>query len=124
MARPRIPSNVLELRGAFKKHPERRREAVRGVAEFDPSPPAHLPADHVRAWHWIVQQIPPGVLTASDYSAIETMAGLQARVWLTGELDYIKELRQWLGQYGLTAAAREKIGAKKPAKPANPFADA
>ena len=124
MARPRTPSNVLELRGAFKKHPERRRQAVEPVGEFDPNPPAHLNQDHVRAWHWIVQQIPPGVLTASDYSSLETMAGLQARVWLTGELDYVKELRQWFGQYGLTAAAREKIAAKKPPSGGNAFADA
>lgn len=123
MARPRTPSNVLELRGAFKKHPERRRQPVEPAGEFDPAPPDHIPRDHVRAWHWIVKQIPPGVLTASDYSSVETMAGLQARVWMTGELDYIKELRQWLGQYGLTAAAREKIGAKKPAKSGNPFAN-
>lgn len=123
MARPRTPSNVLELRGAFKKNPQRRRSPVVAAGEFNPEPPAHLTQDHVRAWHWIVKQIPPGVLTASDYSSIEMMAGLQARAWLTGELDYIKELRQWFGQYGMTAAGREKISAKKPEGAGNPFAD-
>jgi hypothetical protein len=39
-----------------------------------------------------------------------------------GQLQFVSELRQWFGQYGLTAAAREKIAAKP--KPAgNPFAD-
>ena len=122
MARPRTPSNVLELRGAFKRNPQRRREAVAPAGEFDPTPPAHLPQGLVPAWHHVVKQIPPGVLTSSDYSSVEVMACLQARVWLTGELDYIKELRMWFGQYGLTGAAREKIAAKK--KPAgSPFAD-
>lgn len=123
MARPRTPSNVLELRGAFKHNPQRRREPVQPCGEFDPAPPEHLPRDCVRAWHWIVKQIPPSVLTASDYSSVETMATLQARFWLTGDLDYAKELRLWFGQYGLTAAAREKIAAK-PTKPRNPFSDA
>lgn len=122
MARPRTPSNVLELRGAFKKDPKRRRQPVAAAGEFDPTPPRHLPKDHVRAWHSVVAQIPPGVPTASDYLSIEIMASVLARFWLTGELDYAKELRMWFGQYGLTGAAREKIAAKP--KPAgNPYAD-
>ena len=110
------------MRGAFKKHPERRRQAVAPAGEFDPQPPAHLAPELVRAWHWIVEQVPPGVLTASDRSSIEIMARLQAQIWMSGDLDAIKEIRQWFGQYGLTGAAREKITAKP--KPAgNPFAD-
>ena len=123
MARPRTPSNVLELRGAFKKHPERRRAAVQPAGEFDTNPPAHLPQEQVRAWRAVVAQIPPGVLTASDGLSVEIMAGLMSRYWLTGELDYVKELRMWFGQYGLTGAGREKITAKpKPAS--NPFSEA
>lgn len=121
--RPRTPAKILELRGSFKTHPERRREPVAAAGGFNPQPPAHLPQECVRAWHWIVEQVPPGVLTASDYAAMETMARLQAQVWLTGQLDYVKELRQWFGQYGLTAAAREKIAAKAPAGSGNAFAD-
>lgn len=120
--RPRTPAKILELKGSWKKDPQRRREPIAAVGEFDPTPPAHLPQDHVRAWAWIVTQIPPGVLTASDRASIAIMAGLQARIWLMGELDYVKELRQWFGQYGLTGAAREKLSAK-PAPPRNPFAD-
>ncbi len=122
MARPRTPAKILELRGAFKANPQRRREPVEAL-EFDGNPPAHLPPELTRAWRYIVEQVPPGVLTASDASAVEIMARLQAQVWMSGDLDAIKELRLWFGQYGLTAAAREKIGAKKPPKAANPFAD-
>lgn len=78
----------------------------------------------MRAWHWIVERIPPGILTESDRPALAIMASLQMQVWLTGGLDYIKELRQWFGQYGLTAAAREKIAARSPDDSGNPFAKA
>jgi hypothetical protein len=121
--RPRTPSNVLELKGAWKKDPQRRREPVAAAGAFNRQPPAHLPQECVRAWHWLVEQIPPGVLTASDHASMEAMARVQAQFWLTGQLDYVKELRQWFGQYGLTAAAREKIAAKKPDGSGNPFAD-
>lgn len=90
---------------------------------FDQQPPAHLPQECVRAWHWIVQQIPPGILSASDATSVEIMARLQAGVWMSGDRDDMKELRQWLGQYGMTAAAREKIAAKKPPDGGNPFAN-
>jgi hypothetical protein len=63
------------------------------------------------------------VLTASDATSIEIMARLQASIWMSGDRDDIKELFRWLGQYGLTAAAREKIAAKKPEGSGNPFAD-
>jgi hypothetical protein len=122
VARPRTPSNVLELRGAFKRNPQRRREPVAPAGEFDPQPPAHMPQECARAWQWLVQQIPPGVLTASDHAAMEIMARLQTQIWM-GQLQFVSELRQWFGQYGLTAAAREKIGAKKPDGSGNPFAN-
>lgn len=121
--RPRTPAKILELKGAWKKDPGRRRESVAGAGDFNPQPPAHMPQECARAWHWIVSQIPPGVLTASDYASIEIMARLQAHFWLSGHLDYAKELRQWFGQYGLTGAAREKISMKKPEGSGNPFAN-
>ncbi|HMU15874.1 MAG TPA: hypothetical protein PKC95_00385 [Thauera aminoaromatica] len=123
MARPRTPAKILELRGAFKKHPERRREPIAPAGEFNPQPPAHLPQECTRAWHWLVEQMPPGVLSASDYASVEIMARLQTQIWV-GQLQFVSELRQWFGQYGLTAAAREKIAAKAPADKGNPFSSA
>ena len=51
------------------------------------------------------------------------MARLQASIWMSGDRNAMKEIRQWLGQYGMTGAAREKIAAKKPDGSGNPFAD-
>lgn len=76
MARPRTPSNILELRGAFKNHPERRRKDLDGAGPFDPHPPATLPQELVSAWNEVVQQVNPAVLTASDSTSVEIMARL------------------------------------------------
>jgi hypothetical protein len=38
MARPRTPTNVLEIRGAFKKHPERKREDPEPAGELGEPP--------------------------------------------------------------------------------------
>lgn len=120
--RPRTPSNVLELRGAFKKDPQRARTDLEGVGEFVSNPPTDLPQELVPAWRHIVSQINPIVLTASDYSSIELMARLWLQARLTGDVQIIKELRQWFAQYGMTAVGRTKIaGVKSPGK--NKFGD-
>lgn len=124
MARPRLPSNVLELKGSFAKNPQRRREDLDGTGPFDPNPPAHLQQELVRTWREIVSQINPVVLTASDGSSIELMARLMLQVRLTGDIENIRELRQWFGQYGMTAAGRAKLGSPVKKKTTNPYADA
>ena len=123
MARPRTPSNILELRGSFKTHPERRRKDLEGVGAFDPQPPGHLPQELVPSWHEIVKQINPCVLTASDQSSVEIMARLMLQIRLTNDMECVREMRQWFGQYGLTAVGRAKLGTpKKDAGGSNPFA--
>ena len=44
--------------------------------------------------------------------------------FLTGDIENIRELRQWFGQYGMTAAGRAKLGAPSKKPQTNQFADA
>lgn len=121
MARPRTPSTVLEARDAFRKHPERSREDIAGVGEIG-SPPAYLTPLQAQVWEEIVFVAPPGVFTATDRLSLEAICRLAAFMRETGSTAQAAELRQWLGQYGFTAAARAKISA--PAKPkASEFAE-
>lgn len=125
MGRPRTPSNVLDARGAFKKHPERRREDLPGVGEFNSSmPPPNLDQSLVPAWREIVSQINPICLTASDYISIETMARLLTMFRAMPDKSIATELRHWFAQYGMTAVGRTKISAPKKGGGGNPFADA
>lgn len=132
MARPRTPSNVLELRGAFAKNPQRRRKDAEGAGPFNAEPPAELPGEAVRAWRILAERVPKVALTSSDEIALAQAARTLAGIWLLdaqgGAANPLfaklsAELRQWLIQLGMTPQARTKMP-QAPEKPAsNAFAD-
>lgn len=78
MARPRKPTNVLELTGAFKKDPQRRREDAEPVGELT-APPAHINGAVLHAWKEIAKYAPRDVLTNSDRLSLELAANLLAQ---------------------------------------------
>jgi hypothetical protein len=132
MARPRTPAQVLELRGSFKKDPQRRRQDAEGAAPFEVDPPTHLAPSVVEAWRYIVVRLPKVALSSSDEVAVEMAAIALAGVWQLGGLAALSpaflklsaELRQWLGKLGMTPVDRAKVPAKTPEGTGNPFADA
>jgi hypothetical protein len=77
MARPRTPTNVLDARGAFKKHPERRREDPEPAGELG-EPPLYFSAPELQCWTELVSITPRGVLTARDRWVVEMAARLMA----------------------------------------------
>jgi len=117
--RPRTPAKILELKGAFKKDPKRRRIDAAGAGPFSVQPPEHLPQDCVRAWRYVSDRLPPGVLSSSDEIAVEVTAKLLTQLW-AGNLLVAAELRQWLGKLGMTPVDRAKIPGAPPATD-NPF---
>lgn len=132
MARPRTPSNVLEMRGAFKVHPGRKRQDSEGAGPFNFEPPTDLPTSAAPAWRALAQRLPKVSLSSSDEIALGQAARVLSGIW---ELDKMggavnpafpklsSELRQWLIQLGMTPQARTKIP-QAPEKPAgNAFAD-
>jgi hypothetical protein len=87
MARPRKPSNILELNGAFKRNPSRGR-----ARENEPvsngeigEPPAHLQANVAACWHEIVGYAHPLVLCRADRLIVEHAGNILAL--LRGKLD-------------------------------------
>lgn len=123
MGRPRTPAKILELRGSWKKHPERRREDLEGNGSFDPHPPAHLPQELVGCWREIVAQIPPQILSGSDVTSIETMCRLLLQIRMTSDIGAIREYRMWCDRYGMTAVGRTKIPPVEKGPAGNPFAN-
>jgi phage terminase small subunit len=132
VARPRTPSNVLELRGAFRKHPERRRKDAPGAGVLNHEPPEELGGAAARAWRFLVERLPQAALSSSDEVAIAQAARLMAAIWaldsLGGALNrqyasLSAELRQWLIQLGMTPQARTKLPVRDPDKPRNRFKD-
>jgi len=124
MARPRTPTNILEIRGAYDKHPERKKER-----EFEPivrtpigACPEHLSPEIAAAWIEIVRLAPAGVLTSADALAVELAASLFA-LHRAGKIDSKDrgQLIVLLGKFGMTPSDRSKVQAPKQ-KPDNPFA--
>ena len=126
MARPRTATNVLALKGAFKKDPARGRER-----ENEPEPnagigpaPDSLAEDERAAWDQLVERCPRGVLGDCDANHMEVAAKLMAytrRVpveeW---QAAYIARLDAMLGKMGMNPADRSKVKADKAPKK-NPF---
>ena len=110
MARPRKPTAVLELTGAFKKDPQRKRPQ-----EPKPNGPLGEPPtdfdEYLRAlWRDLVRMVPAGVLTISDRWLVElacrTMRDVKKGQALASEKNL---LLACLSRMGLTPADRSKI---------------
>lgn len=123
MARPPKPTRVLELTGAFKRHPERKR-----AREHEPEPPLgigkppnSLSESQKARWKEIAKACT--WLTVADRTIVE----MTARLWQlmrdgaagVGEL---KQLAVNLGRLGMTPSDRSKIQVPKPKPAGNRFA--
>ncbi|WP_440221847.1 hypothetical protein ACQQ2N_12190 [Dokdonella sp. MW10] len=125
MARPRTATNVLELKGAFKKNPKRakdRKDEPVALGDIGP-PPAKLKANVRRCWDEIVGLCHAGTLCPADRLIVEhaarLLAQLRAEGWLVHPTILIR-FEASLGKLGLTPADRSKVQVKK-APPKNQF---
>lgn len=122
MARPRTPTAVLELTGAFEKNPQRKRDA--GPTSTSPlgEPPTYFNTGEAVCWYELAQDTPPGVLTGSDRWTVEAACRLMAKFradWLTGA--EFGQLNGLLSKMGKTPSDRSKIHGVKEDETASPF---
>ncbi len=126
MARPRKPTNVLDLSGAFKHNPQRLAARANEPKPDGPigDAPAWMAEDEAEVWREIVSEAPPGVLTNADRGLLGIMATL--RVLLCTRQADAKDKALLLRCYtelGMTPASRSKVQAKpSDEKPINAFA--
>ena len=127
MAPPRKPSNVLALKGSFKKDPKR------GAArEHEPEPvgvigdpPAYLEASEKSCWNEIVKMCHAGSLCAADSLIVEHGARVLAALRSNPIYEDVKlmvRLEATLGKLGLTPADRSKVQVVKAKEVENPYA--
>jgi hypothetical protein len=129
--RPRTPSNILELRGAFKANPQRRRKDAEGAGPFNFHPPHDLPPECVPTWHEIVSRLPKVAISSSDEFAAEMAAralyavrSLGVNGPMTAQWSKLQDtLSKWLGKLGMTPQDRTRIPAQIPADSQNTYAD-
>lgn len=116
---------MLDARGSFKKHPERKRQDAETSGPLGAAPD-HISDGVLDAWNEITGSAPREVLTGSDRISIELAANLlsQFRIDPT-EFPAAKlaRLEALLGKFGMTPADRAKVGGKKQEPKGNAFAD-
>lgn len=123
MGKPRTPTKVLEMRGAYRKHPERRAQRENEPVDLPDieGPPSYLTTDQLECWHTIVEKCADGVLKQSDEVALEIAARLFAEM-RAGTIDRpgLKQLDTLLGKFGMNPSERSKVSVSK-SKPSNKF---
>ena len=126
MPRPRKPTAVLELVGAFKHNPDRaaaRKDEPAVTGEIG-EPPEHL-SDAVKAcWREIVGLAHEGTLGAGERLVMEhgaqLLAQLRADDWQVHPTIMLR-YETFLGKLGLTPADRSRVQAPKKAAAASPL---
>ena len=110
MSRPRTPSNVLDLRGAFDKNPQRRREDPKVEAGLGEAPD-YFTDDERKVWAEIEQSAPEGVLSRADRIAVEMLTDLIVRFRARQPLKAAERnhMLNLLSRLGMTAADRSRV---------------
>jgi hypothetical protein len=117
MPKPRKPTNVLALKGAYKKNPHRIAGRVNEPIPTElisPTPPAYMTEEQQEAYAYIINHCHPDVLSVSDQAATEVVACLLAE-FRRGpdkmETPRISRLLTGLGSLGMTPADRSRVAA-------------
>jgi hypothetical protein len=122
MPQPRIPTAKLEARGAFLKHPERKRarkDEPKPTGELG-EPPKHLDRDEKAAWIYVASLLPPGVAANRDRIAMEEIACLLVSCRRKRATSAERNLlRGYLRDFGMTPADSSRVSASQPEKKKN-----
>jgi hypothetical protein len=117
--RPPKPTKVLELSGAFKKDPKRKRERANEPTTKGPlgSFPVGRGLTQEDAYNWITEKAPLGVLKDSDEIFVVLVSVLLCKV-MTGKAKAADHqlLSTSLGKLGMNPSDRAKISIPAPKK--------
>jgi hypothetical protein len=124
MPRPRTPTKVLELRGAYRKNPKRALDRANEPRPTSPigDPPAEFLNEfsqtakrHLRIWYELIAQDPGGVLTGSDRIILQSACRIQAAIEQGDRSPAMfGQLKGHLSEMGMTPAGRSKTAGPKP----------
>jgi hypothetical protein len=124
MARPRKPTAELELKGAFKKDPKRKRVDPKTSGPVGDPPPS-LSLELHATWYELAEQAPINVLRSADRALLGIAATLLYKIRKTSlddlEPAMIGQLIKCLSAMGMTPVDRSKVHAPQE-KVENPFA--
>lgn len=126
MGRTPQPLEIAKLKGADKINPQRYRDAPTVNPMGIGQPPEHMKQGAKVIWFEILGIMPPGVITASERIALETLSNilLEYRADPFG-FSAMKHavIDRKLSELGLTPASRRKISVPSTKPKENSFAE-
>lgn len=131
MGRPRKTAAELELNGAFKKNPDRRREDPVSRGPLG-DPPLHLSGDQKKIWQEFLDTYPEDSLNSENRVWVEIACVLADKFRKAGKdgrppmaASEITALQRALHEMGGSPTSRAKLGkpVKKSKTKENPFAE-
>lgn len=116
MGRNRTPTSILDAKGSFLTHKNRKRPDEPTSDRPLGSPPKSLSDAEKKVWKELAKQALPGVLFESDRLAFTLLVKLAAKLYanepLTGtEMDKIITLTS---KFAMNPADRSKVSVEKP----------
>ena len=126
MPKPRVPTNILALRGTFK-HDISRLTARAGepepVGEIGEAPD-HLSHHEAACWAEIISLAHPGTLHACDRLVVEygacLLSKLRSESWSVSPA-LLARFEAFLAKLGMTPSDRSRVSSAKPAQAADPL---
>ena len=118
MPRPRLPTELLQLHGAFEKNPSRRRPIGPKSELPIGEPPDYFADDERQCWAEVEAIAAAGVLTAADRFVVELLARLVAKLrrsWLSGA--EMSALTWCCSRLGMTPSDRSRVTGGPPPVP-------
>ena len=108
----RTPTAILESRGSFINH-KNRRDARAGepvVTKKLGGPPKSFTDEQKKLWHEFAKTVPPGVATYADRWAVEIVVSIMAK-FRSGTISGAQtaQLTSLLSRFGLTTADRSRV---------------
>lgn len=125
--RPRKPTQVLELSGAFKKDPQRKRARAnepQPLGSLPPYPGSMEGGTQEDAYNLIVATAPPGVLTDADLITVLELSRILCLSWrdaCTASERHL--LLATLGKLGMNPSDRTRLQVAPEKKPKNRWSD-
>ena len=120
MTRPWTPTQILDKRGSFLRHPERKRAREGEPKPNAPlgNPPAELDREHKCVWRKVAAKIPFGVASNCDEVAFEILVCLivsfrqRRRQNVPQVVGEIAQMNKLFTQFGMTPADRSRVHAE------------
>lgn len=116
MGRNRTPTNILDAKGGFITHKDRKRPNEPTTDRPIGKPPIYLTAAERKVWKQLEQQALPGVLLESDRLLFALLVRLANKLY-TGQDMKAAETAQLItlsSKFAMNPADRSKVSVEKP----------